>query len=155
MKEINITESKEKTRKYTTVIVPVELAQKLSELSTKKGIAIWRLIHEAITFYETLEAKPKKKNELPELNKYSWYIYKLSKSVSLFLENPSRNNYVKLRRRLYEDLVERIFGRIIPEIELLDKLAQQYMVSKSTQLKVQINDTTRSLIEKIILKLVE
>lgn len=143
--------SLKKMRKYTTITVPTELKNKIEQLARKKGYsALWRVINDALTFYENIEKKPKLKKNLSEIDKCAWYIYKFSKSVSLFLENPTDENYLKLRERIYQDLSGRIFGKTTEDLFLLDKLITQYKKIPSKDLKIQINDLTKKIIVDII-----
>jgi len=148
----NYNEIQHEKIEYVNVRIPKALKEKIDELAQKKNVAMWKIILEAVSLYENLEKKPKKKKELPRLDKCAWYIYKFSKSVSLFLENPDDENWWQLDQRIAE-LRTRIFGRDTEWLQMLDQLAVQYKKNPSTRLKIEINDVAKMIISEIILKM--
>ena len=142
--------------RYTTIIIPIEVKNKIEKLSEKKGgIALWKVINDALTFYEHLEKSKTAKRKISNIDKIAWYIYKFTKSISIFLELPSEENYGKVIERIEVDLKERVFKQNLDDLEILKKLVSQYLIEKSTRLKIQINDLARTIISKMILTLIE
>ena len=140
------------TKEYTTITVPVSLKEKIATIADRKKVAMWRVINEAMSFYETIQRKPKEKARLSELDKCSWYVFKFVKSVSLFQENPTKQNWLYLQDRI-EELASRIFGKKIPELDVLAKLCKRYMENPSRELKIEINETAKVIVSKIITKM--
>ena len=82
--------------KWTTIKVPKEIRDKIREISESEGRAYWRVLTEAISFYVTQKKKPRVKEDLPALDKCSWYIAKVSMSVGALKENPNESNFCLL-----------------------------------------------------------
>jgi len=135
--------------KYTTIRVPVELKDRLTEIANKKKVAVWKIILEALTFYEQTEKKIEKGNSIPRLDKCSWYIYKFARSLGAFLDNPNEENLRYVKERIRE-LRERIFNGRHELLEILSKLIEEYRSTKSTRTKIEINDVAKVIISDII-----
>ena len=131
--------------KWSTIKVPKEFLEKLREVSENEGRAYWRVLTEALSFYVTQKKKPKKKTELPILDKCSWYIAKVSMSVGALKENPTEKNLNYLRRTL-----EQIEERLGIDTSLLWKIANDYAKEQSTHNKMELNMTLKMLIVDII-----
>jgi hypothetical protein len=58
-----------------TIFVPVELKAKIKQLSERTGKPQWKeVILEALALYEFTIRRPKTKEELPTIDKVTWYI---------------------------------------------------------------------------------
>ena len=135
-----------KTYKY--IRVPTEVHEKLMELSKKLNVPLWKVIMEAITFYEQVIRKPKVRRSLPRLDKASWYAFKISQSVGAFKENPSKQNFEYLQRTC-----QQIEERIGVDCDLVLKMAEEYMQTKSVSAKIELNDVTKLVVADIIVKM--
>jgi len=130
---------------WTTIKVPKELIPKIKEVSEKEGRAYWRVLTEALSFYTTQKRKPRVKEDLPALDKCSWYIAKCAMSVGALKENPSEANLAYLRRTLNQ-----IEERLGVDTSLLLKVAEDYVKKQDTHNKMELNMSLKMLIVDII-----
>ena len=142
---------------FITVRIPRSLYEKIQELKKRYSIQEdWQLILEAISLYESFKSNRKLHREIvkqiPRLDKASWYSYKFAKSVALFLENPSDENFTQLLKRITE-LSDRIFGSKVPLLQELEQLVISYKNNPSVRLKIEINDVSKLIISEIIVKM--
>jgi len=111
-------------RGYTTIYAPPELKEKIKALSEKLGRPQWKVLLEAITFYETLVRKPKAKEELPSIDKAVWYLQKLSMSIGALKENPSDANLQKTLKT-----VSQIRERLKVDTSILEKAVSDFVMT--------------------------
>ncbi|MCD6359455.1 MAG: hypothetical protein J7M38_01240, partial [Armatimonadetes bacterium] len=119
--------------KWTTVKVPVEIRNKIKTLSQKTGKAYWKTLLNALSLYESQLKKPKLKEELPTIDKVSWYIVKLSSSMGIFKANPSQQNYERFLRT-----IEQVEKRLEIDLSLLKRVARDYYQNDLEDLRVEL-----------------
>ena len=137
--------------KWTTIKVPIEFRNKVRELSRKTEKPYWKVLLNAISLYESQLKKPKLKEELPLLDKVSWYITKLVSSMGIFKVDPSKENYERFLRT-----IEQVEKRLEIDLSLLKRVARDYYQNDLEDLRVELNMATKSAILNIIYqKLVE
>jgi len=83
-----------KQERWKHIKVPNTLKEKLKQMSEREKRAIWQIIYDAFTYYESQKRKPRIKEDLPMLDKISWYIAKISMAVSWYLATLSDINYL-------------------------------------------------------------
>jgi len=130
---------------WTTIKVPRELRDKLREVSEREDKAYWKVVIEALSFYVAQKRKATLKEQLPKLDKASWYIAKCAMSVGALKENPSEANLQYLKRTLAQ-----IEERLGVDTKLLARVAEEYARLKSVKARVELNGTLKMLIVDII-----
>ena len=70
--------------KWKTIKIPQYLYDKLKSMTNKTHPHMYQVIEKALEHYEIYLKKPKKKSELPRLDKAAWYIVKLVTGVTCF-----------------------------------------------------------------------
>jgi hypothetical protein len=78
---------------WKSIDVPEALHSKIKELALREQRAMWQVIYDAISYYESQKRKPKIKQELPLLEKVSWYIAKASMAVCWYLATLRDENF--------------------------------------------------------------
>jgi hypothetical protein len=81
------------TSKWNNVKVPDYLLEKIDSISRREKRARWQVLYDSLSYYEAQKKKPAIKNELPMLEKVSWYIAKLSQAVTWYITNPDEEHY--------------------------------------------------------------
>jgi len=145
------TKQEKKKGKWASIRVPREVKERLEAIAKKKGIAMWRVLLEALSHYEALTKKPKEKMKLPRLDKASWYAYKLSQSIGAFKEKPSLENLYYLDKTISQieeraGINCRILRKIVVEVYELAKKKKQI----PTQLIIELNDTAKLIVGDIL-----
>jgi len=108
-------------RKWSTIYAPVELKEKVKQLSDKTRKAQWKVLLDAVALYEATIRKPKTKAELPIVDKVLWYIEKLCMSIGALKENPTGSNLQKSLKT-----IKQIKERLGIDTALLEKAAADY-----------------------------
>lgn len=138
--------------KWTTIKIPVQVKEKIDYLRSKTNKVTWEVILESITFYEEFLRKPRVRTSTSNLDKLSWYITKLATSFGAFKENPTKENFEYLQKRI-EELKKR-FGI---EADLLSRVASYYMTVKDEDLRkkirVDLNMAFKQVIKELIIQL--
>jgi len=109
---------------WSTIRVPKELKNKLLELSEKKNVAYWKVIQEALSWYQSNVLETRNRELIPDIDKVSWYIVKLSYSVAKFRDNPSKENFEWLQK-----IVLQIKERLGVNLDYLIKIARSYQLT--------------------------
>ena len=133
------------TSKWTTIRVPKELADLLKKMSEEKGMAYWKVIMNAISWYNAVAKDTRRRDEIPLLDKISWYIVKLSYSVSKFKDEPSENNLNWLTK-----MVGQIYERLKVDVSYILRTAKAYMESRSKDDLIELNMAWKMAITDII-----
>ena len=136
-------------RSWTTIKIPKEVLYKLKALSYKEGKAYWKIIIDSLSFYDTLRKRPYIKEELPNVDKASWYITKALMSLGSLRENPTKENLAKLEKTLNQ-IQERI--GINPEYVLAS--ARSYVRDPSMDNRIELNASAKMLVIDILFKMV-
>lgn len=136
---------------WTTIKVPTEIRDKVKELSEKLKMPQWRVLLELLNHYTVILQKPKKKKELPEIDKAAWYIVKLAMSVGAFKENTTEQN----KQRLL-DTISQVGDRLDVDISLLVKAVNDYMrhkgTARETDARMELNEALKITVIEIISK---
>jgi len=114
--------------KWTTIRIPVELKNKLLELSQKKNAAYWKIIQEAIAWFQSSVVETRDRDVIPEIDKASWYIAKLSYSLAKFKDKPSEENYQWLVK-----VINQIRERLGVDLQYLVRTAMAYQVEQNRE----------------------
>lgn len=145
----------ETSESWISIKIPKSVYNHVSSLAEKEKVAIWKIIQRALSIYEDFSKKPSAKKDISIVDKISWYILKLVKSVSIFLEKPSRYNKGKVLERINE-IKERLikdctkYEEFCNTLDTLRTLVNQYEQNSSVQNKITINDTTKLIIKMLI-----
>ncbi|RLC76725.1 MAG: hypothetical protein DRJ03_28095 [Chloroflexi bacterium] len=119
--------------KWTTIRIPVELKDKIEELSRKRNQAYWKIIQEAIAWYQSNVLETRNRELIPDIDKVSWYIIKLSYSVSKFKDKPDQENYQWLEKTILQ-----IKERLGVNIDYLLKSARSYQLEQTKENLIEL-----------------
>ncbi|MCI4408756.1 MAG: hypothetical protein JHC26_06665 [Thermofilum sp.] len=128
--------------KTVHIRIPISLKNELKSKAEQRGVAMWQVILEAITTLKQTKAGVVKRSEL---DKISWYIYKVSSSFGELRANPNAETKTATLETL-KQLHERL-GIEVSDVEIVVK---QYDGSHSK--KKILNDTGKLLVMRIIEK---
>lgn len=134
-------------RKFKTLSIPQDLHERITEISKKLKVSKWRVIEQAISLLYTYIKKPYKKAEIPILDKVSWYIAKVGMSVGALKENPTKENYEKTKTTLNQ-----VFERLLVDTETIERAVDNFIKTKNTEAKMEVNMALKMLILDIIYK---
>jgi len=134
-----------KVSRWTTVKVPKEVRERISSLAKAEDKAEWKIVLDALAFYETQKRSPKVKEELPTWEKVSWYITKLATSVGELRGNPTKENLELLKKTC-----QQIEERLGVKTELLVRVAEAYVRDPGIDNRVELNAVTKMTIFDIL-----
>jgi hypothetical protein len=101
------TETRAEAVEFTEIKVPTELAERITSLAKRMRRRQWEIVLEAIGYYEAQTRNPRKKEKLPDIEKLSWYVSKVSVGVALFLANPTPES-LAITKSMVEDVGKRL-----------------------------------------------
>jgi len=145
-----------KERKWRAISVPQEAIDLLNRIKSRSGqnTANWKIIVEALSFYDTFRSKPKVVEDFNMIEKAGWYITKLSMAYGAFALNPNEQNINNLKERLME-----IEERLQVDTGVLFKLIDQYSKLENEderkKFRIQMNQAFKLIVKEIILKICE
>jgi len=131
--------------RWSTVKVPGELRAKIRALAEDEGKAEWRIILDALSFYEAQKRRPRLKEELPVWEKVSWYVVKLAMSVGELKAKPTPENLELLRRTCLQ-----IEERLGVNTGLLVRTAEAYLKDPSVDNRMELNASVKMVVFEII-----
>jgi len=137
----------ERKIRWTTIKVPVELRDKINELAQRLDKPAWKVIMNAISFFDEQLRNPRLKETLPMVDKVSWYIAKIGMSVGEFKANPTNDNLERLKKT-----AQQIQERLGVDVGLLIRVAEAYMRDPNPDNRMELNATLKMLILDIIYK---
>jgi hypothetical protein len=113
----------------SSIYVPDELKERIEFYSRTHGKAQWRVVMDAMTFYEMfykgkLEDKTGE-TKFPELAKAVWYIVKLSMSVGALKADTSPQRAEMLQR-----VMKQVKERVGVDVALLERAMYDYIQVK-------------------------
>lgn len=135
--------------RWTTVKVPIELADRIRKIARARNQAHWQVLDEALGLLEAKLAsgygtRSKPKIEI-DLDKVSYYIMKLSYSVTKFKEKPTKENLDWLRKTCSQ-----IADRLGVDMSLMIRAAETYYRTKSKEDYVELNMAWKNAIMQLI-----
>ena len=133
---------------WTTVKVPREIHSQLKQMAEKRGVSMWELIADMLSFYRAKmsEGMGNRTGEVEiDAQKAAYYIMKLSYSVTKFKEQPDRNNYEWLLKT-----IEQIESRLGVDLGELKKAAELYKRVQDKQSTYTLNMAWKSAIMSIM-----
>ena len=133
--------------RYTTVRVPVELRNVIKSLARRRKMPMWKIVHEAVTYYRSAYLTHFREFS-GDLNKISWYTYKLSASVGELRANPTKENL-----QLLLTTISQLEERLGVNAELLRAAAERYVKKPERRERIQLNDAAKDVVAQIIEKI--
>jgi len=127
--------------------LPLEVYQEIREQARKEGVAIWKVVHRAWSYWRSTNREHHVEHS--ELDKVAWYVYKLSSSVGELRGFPSPTNLDLLDRTCNQ--IEERLGVNCNRIRLA---ARQYVKAPSSKNRMVLNDAAKSVILDMIARLV-
>jgi len=131
--------------RWTTVKVPGEVRERISSLARAEGKAEWRIVLDALAFYEAQKRSPRIKQELPTWEKVAWYIVKLAMSAGSLRENPTEEN-LELLKRTCQQIEERLGVRT----DLLLRVAEAYVRDPDIDNRMELNAAVKMVVFDIL-----
>jgi len=145
-------QEQQKERRWYSLSVPKEVMSLLRQIKGKSGQnkANWRIIVEALSFYNSVMSSPRKLMKVDNVEKASWYITKLSLAYSNFALNPNQGTYAN-----FKEVCEEIAVRLGIDTSVLLRLADEYSAlkdeEKRKQKRIEFNQAVKMLVKEIIL----
>jgi len=131
----------------TTISVPIEVRDKVKYVAETMKMPMWRLVYESVIHYREAYLSHFQLG-VSELDKISWYCYKLSASVGELRGNPTKENLDMLLTTL-----EQIRGRLGIDTTLLEANAKRYLVNPDRNNRIALNGSAKEVIVHILEKL--
>jgi hypothetical protein len=133
----------EKMPEKTTLIrIPISLKKELQEKAKQKNVAMWQIILESLTTHREVKAGIVKRSEI---DKISWYVYKVSASFGELRANPTPENKTATLETLRQ-----LHDRLEIEVSDVEIVVKQYDGSHSK--KKILNDTGKLIVMRILEK---
>lgn len=140
-----------KKKKWTTIKIPSELRDQINDLATMLDKPAWKVVLDAISFFDEQIHNPRLKETLPMVDKVSWYITKIATSVAEFKVNSTDENFDKLKKT-----AEQIKERLGIDTSLLVRACEAYKKEPNADNRMELNAALKMLIfEMIMEKLIE
>jgi len=142
---------------WATISVPQEVIALIEKIKKRSGENkdTWKIILEALSYYDNLRSSPRRMMKQDMLEKVSWYIVKLSLAYSSFVLNPSQENFESFNERLRE-IKERLK---MEEVDILQRLASEYIQLKDEEERkkerIAFNQSFKMIIKEMIKKAYE
>ncbi len=131
--------------KWTTIKVPVELRDIIQNLAKQEDKPYWKFLTNCISWYVEQKRNPRVKEELPQIEKISWYIAKVSMSVGELKAKPTKENLQKLEKTL-----EQIEKRLGIKTDFVRRTVHAYILEPTTDNRMELNMALKMLIFDII-----
>ena len=133
---------KKMPEKTVHIRIPISLKNELQEKAKQKNVAMWQIILEAITTHRNVKAG---KMQRSELDKISWYIYKVSSSFGELRANPNVEN-----RTATLETLRQLHDRLGIEVSDAEIIVKQYDGSHNK--KKSLNDVGKLIVMRILEK---
>jgi len=132
--------------RWKRVTIPVELYEKIRERAEYRGVALWKVLLDAYTFYESITKRAGGLQELPSVDKAVWYMEKVAMSVGALKASPTEENLKKTLKTLTQ-----IRDRLGVNVEVLERAVNDYY---STVVKLPENPVERhEAVDEVTLEL--
>jgi hypothetical protein len=137
---------------YTAIEVPSEIGERIRAIAERKGRSEWEIILDAIGYYEAQLRAPRKKEKLPDVEKLSWYISKISIGVALCVSNPTQESL-----EITLKMLESVRVRLHVDTRVLAQTLELYFKSedKSPKRRASVMHALKMVIREILEKALE
>jgi len=125
------------------VRIPVELYRDIEIHARREKIAFWKVIQRAFSYWKS--AQRNHHATVSDVERKSWYVFKLASSVGELKANPTEKNFELLRKTC-----DQISSRLGVDTSKIVLAAQQYLKDPSNKNRMLINDCTKEIIAQII-----
>jgi hypothetical protein len=133
---------KKMPEKTVHIRIPVSLKKELQEKAKQKKVAMWQIILESLTTHRHVKAGMVQRSEI---DKISWYIYKVSSSFGELRANPNVENKTATLETLRQ-----LHDRLGIEVSDAEIVVKQYDGSHNK--KKSLNDVGKLIVMRIIEK---
>lgn len=130
-------------RSWGVISVPQPLAERVKTLSKREGTAMWKILQRTVDYW--IASYKGHFKDAPDLDKASWYAYKLSASIGELRAKPSAESLKMLRKTIAQ-----VRDRLSVETSMLEKAASQYVKKPTRQNRVALNDAAKFTVLQII-----
>ncbi|MEO2151425.1 MAG: hypothetical protein ABGW50_02055 [Thermococcus sp.] len=131
--------------KWTTIKVPIEVANKVREVSARTGKPAWQVVLEGIECRERTKTKAYSQQNIDELDRVSYYIMKLMISVERFKLKPNGENLMWL-----EKTANQIRDRLGVDVGYVVRAAKEYARTLMKDDYVELNMMAKLAIGDIL-----
>jgi len=148
--------------RWKRVTIPIELYRKIKERAEYRGVALWKVLLDAYTFYESITKRAGGLQELPSVDKAVWYMEKVAMSVGALKASPTEENLKKTLKTLAQ-----VRDRLGISTEILERAASDYYVAVSDlpedpverheavdEVTIELNMALKSVLFEILYRLV-
>ena len=146
---------KQKGKKWGTIAVPQEAKDLIERIKSRSGEnkASWKIVVEALSYYDTIRSKPKVAMSMDMIEKVSWYITKLSLAYGSFATNPTEETTAQLISRLQE-----LEMKTHIDTGVLQRLVAQYTrlkeESERKRARIEMNQAFKLVVKELMMKAV-
>jgi len=150
------------SRKWARITVPHELYLRIKERAEYRKVALWKVILDALSFYESITRKAGGIQELPNIDKAVWYMEKLAMSVGVLKASPTEENLRKTLRTLTQ-----LRDRLGINVDTLERAVNDYFVvvgglpddpverhERLDEVVLEVNMALKSVLFEILYRLV-
>lgn len=145
--------SQEKKYKYKQIHIDETTYNRIKEIAKKTKSKNITVIRQSVDIYYNMVIKPARKSEIPDINKISWYIFKLSQSIGELKQNCNEDNYNYLIKNL-EDFEKRLGIDTKYFAEIIDKFYKNEC-KKNSSTYIEINDNAKLIITSLLEKMIK
>jgi hypothetical protein len=139
-----------------TIWVPLEFKERVRLLAQKQGKAEWKVLLDALAFYETSLRKPRVKEELPVVDKVVWYVQKLAMSIGELKASPTEENLQRTMKT-----IQQIKERLGVDTSILERAVNDYYKllkgnkrerDDEVEARMEVNMALKSVLIEIVFK---
>jgi len=87
---------------YKNIHVPPSLHERIKAIAEKEQRPMWEVIDQAISYYEATLRRPRLKEDLPWVEKVSWYIAKLSAAIAWYATTKDDAHFTNSMKTIME-----------------------------------------------------
>jgi len=135
----------DKRPSWTTIKVPKAVQEIVSKLAEENNVPRWAVVLSAVDCLEREMKKSWSKRPTSDLDRVSYYIFKLVTAVDRFKLKPTTDNLAKLQKT-----TEQIKQRLGVNVDFVVNSARSYFNSKDKEGLIEINQATKIAIKKMI-----
>ena len=125
------------------VRIPQELYTEIKNQAQREKTAAWKILNRSWSYWRSTNRNHHVEHK--DLDKISWYIYKVSASIGELRGFPTPANFEKLDKTL-----KQIEARLKVNTEKVKLAASQYLKNPSYKNRMVLNDTAKSLVYDIL-----
>ena len=135
---------------WTALKMPKSLRDIIKERALREGIAYYKVVWKAMQFYIEAQKKPTIKNDLPLIDKITWYMTKIAMSAGSLRENPTRLNL-----ETFIKTAKQVRDRMKIKVDHLIRAGQDYFIKQDANTKMELNASVKMVLLELLNKYIE